>query len=348
MRLFVIFMVLNLLACNNNEIGKLEEIFKKDPSSNESFIEESIEKESSSEESIEKESSNEESIEKESSSEESIEKESSNEESIEKESSSEDSSNGNSQLSETKYLLEEYVFSVQTHLNRSVEINAQRIVFPKGAFVKLKQYNLTLIADTIEFAPDVYIMGFDKYEYNIEHKKDRLYSGSLNFDARKIKGRPVIDLKGQNSGYYGLGYYTKKNKRTHHPDDKVHKGGRVPNFCSPIKKVSWNIVIKYCLRVSFNGETNGAVNIVYRDLINIKSFHPKILRNLSQGNSISTVHYKPKGSKKRYSILSKGLSENLGQYCLFDTQGLGMCFESYGELANMVRDLKKNNEINIP
>ena len=304
MRLFVMFMVLNLVACDNHEISKLEKVFKKDTSSNKFSIEEKL--------------------------------------------ANEDSFNNNTQLNETKYLLEEYVFSVQTHLNRHVEINAKRIVFPSGVFVKLNQYDLTLVADTIEFAPNVYIMGFATYEYNLECEKDGLSSGSLNFDARKIKGNPLIDLKGENSGRHGIGYYTKKNKRKHHPDDIARKGGWVPNSCSATRKVNWGTVVGYWLRVSFNGGDNGNINVVYRDLINIKSFHPRVLRNLSYGNLISTVHYKPKGHKRRYFTLSEGLSGNPGQSCLFNTQGLSMCFESYKDFANRVRNLKKVSKSNIP
>ena len=76
-----------------------------------------------------------------------------------------------------------------------------------------------------------------------------------------IKGSPLINLKGQNSGRHGQGYYVKQNNgEKHHPDDKVIKGF-VKNLCTIKHPINNEMINNYWEHIAFHGGDNGIFKI---------------------------------------------------------------------------------------
>lgn len=241
---------------------------------------------------------------------------------------------------EVKYDSEEYIFTNEKRLVTPFGISAKKIIFQEGTIIKLNQYDLNLTADTIEFGENVFIIGFERDDYNLECEQDGRDAGSLTIKAKKIRGFPILDLKGENAGRHGLGYYTKYNRRKHHPDDVVRKGW-VKNPCQPSKSMNWHTITDYWLQIKFNGGDNGNLNIFYDDYVNFDSFFAYVIEDRSYGNLVSTVHYKPKGKRRRYYTINNGERGQPSQFCLLvEEQEFQRCFKSYLSLIEEVRYMR--------
>ena len=236
-----------------------------------------------------------------------------------------------------------YRVPYQMTLDDDLELDFKlyNLVFESGSEIKLQDFDLVVSANEIEFKDNVRIIGFDLHDYNVECESHGRSSGSLILNAKVIKGSPLIDLKGQNSGRHGWGYYVRKNNgKKHHPDDKVIKGF-VKNPCTMKHRMhSHKDSNTYWKRVAFNGGDNGSLK-VFKDS-DISVFSPNLIDSRSHGNLISYISYSTKVRKSTFShwgATPKGESGASSKFCVFLEGGFEKCFKDFVQLVNEISEI---------